>query len=110
MLPALLAAAALAHSGLYGQVRIDPGTPVCQVGVPCWKPAPGAVLAFARDGRTVARTTANATGHYRVALRAGAYSVRVARPRGTTPAKPFRVVVPRGRYKLLNVSVDIGIR
>jgi hypothetical protein len=109
MLAALAVAAVLTHSGLYGQVRVDPGMPVCRVGQPCWKPAAGAILSFNRDGRRVARTTADAHGFYRVALRAGTYAVRVERPRAIV-AKPPRVVVPRDRYRLLNVSVDVGIR
>jgi hypothetical protein len=106
---ALAVAAALAHTGLYGQVRVDPGMPVCRLGEPCWKPAPGAVLSFNRDGHRVARTTADSHGFYRVALRAGTYRVRVERPRAIV-TRPLRVVVPRARYKLLNVSVDVGIR
>ena len=109
MLAALAVAAVLAHSGLYGQVRVDPAMPVCRVGQPCWKPAPGAVLSFYRDGRRIARTTADAHGFYRVALRAGTYTMRVERPRAIV-AKPLRAVVPRDRYRLLNVSVDVGIR
>jgi hypothetical protein len=107
---ALLAVAAALHSGLYGQVRIDPATPVCRIDAPCWKPAPGAVVAFARAGRTVARATADGKGFYRVRLRAGTYAVRVERPKAMTKPRAFNVVVPRGRYRLLNISVDVGIR
>jgi hypothetical protein len=105
----MLVAVALAQSGLYGQVRIDPAVPVCSIDAPCWKPAAGAVVAFTRHAHTY-RAKANTRGYYRIGLRAGTYVVRVERPRAVGAPRRFTVTVPQDRYRRLNIAVDIGIR
>ncbi|MEN3342790.1 MAG: hypothetical protein V7644_2194, partial [Actinomycetota bacterium] len=50
-----LLALVLLTSGLHGVVTRGPTQPVCQVGVPCSKPAVGAVLVFSRNGTVAAR-------------------------------------------------------
>jgi hypothetical protein len=104
---ALVAVVAALLSGLYGVVTRGPTTPVCKVGVPCSAPFAHATLVFTRPGVT-RKATADAQGKYRVALPAGAWSVRVqGSPFGW---KPRSVTVPSGRYARVNVDVDTGIR
>jgi hypothetical protein len=107
-----LVAATVLHSGVYGTVVIDPAFPVCQVGTPCSKPAPGLRLAFTQRGRVVARTTTRADGTYRVTLAAGRYSVSTARKTQTIGRglEPRTVSVPRARYRRVDFRLDIGIR
>ncbi|HZR95802.1 MAG TPA: carboxypeptidase regulatory-like domain-containing protein [Gaiellaceae bacterium] len=95
-------------TGLTGTVAISPAQPVCQVGVPCSKPAPGLTVRFVRRNGVVATTVTAADGGYRVRLAPGTYVVRIgmrmARP---TPAT---VVVRRTGWTRQNIAVDTGIR
>jgi hypothetical protein len=93
------------RSGLYGDVRRGPITPVCVAEQPCDEPAAGALLLFSRNGREVARTKALADGSYRVRMPAGIYVVRAARR-----IEPAKVHVVRGRMLRVNFSIDTGIR
>lgn len=94
-------------SGLRGTVLLDPASPTCQVGTPCTRPAPAALLRFWRHGRVVAHTRTDSRGRYRIALRPGTYRVS-----STTGAvlKPTRVTVATTRYRRLTFKLDIGIR
>jgi hypothetical protein len=108
LLAALLAAAPLSAgtSGLRGHVRIGPLTPVCRVGVPCDGPAKNVSLSFTRAGR-VTRTTTDAAGAYRVQLTAGYYTVQSSRG---LSIRPRRVHVVAGGIRLLDFTIDTGIR
>jgi len=93
-------------SGLRGHATIGPLQPVCRVGTPCDGPARHVTLTFSRAGkRTQART--DAAGNYRVALPAGAYSVR---PGTGFSVRPATVRVVRSRMLVVNFAIDTGIR
>jgi hypothetical protein len=96
---------------LHGVVTRGPTTPVCEVGTPCSKPAPGVVLVFARAGVVVARIRTGAGGRYRLSLRPGTYAVRVApQPRIGSGMRPSTVVVRRVPTQRVDFAIDTGIR
>jgi hypothetical protein len=96
---------------LHGVVTRGPTTPICQVGVPCSEPAPGAVLVFSHDGRIVARVLAGDRGRYSVRLRPGSYAVRLAgQPKLGTGLAPGRVTLRAVVSARVNFSIDTGIR
>jgi hypothetical protein len=106
-----LLALVLLTSGLHGVVTRGPTQPVCQVGVPCSKPAVGAVLAFSRSGAVAVRVRTDAAGRYSVRLRPGYYSVRtVPAPKIGTGLRPRRVHVLPGVFGRSNFFIDTGIR
>jgi len=94
-------------SGLRGMVVLDPGYPVCKIGMSCARPAPHALLRFWRHGRVVAHTRSDGTGRYRLALRPGTY--RVTSATGTVVA-PVRTTVASDRYRQVTFRLDTGIR
>lgn len=97
--------------GLYGIVRLSPGSPVCGTGSSCLTPAKNFKLSFTGHGRTVTATTNN-RGQYRVKLVGGRYVVR-APGRNTLPKRgvqPSVVTVPDGRFAKRNFIYDTGIR
>jgi hypothetical protein len=97
-------------SGLRGLVTRSPITPVCMEGVPCSAPARNIPLVFTRLGRTVTTRT-DGDGRYRVALAPGAWSVRAASvPRIGTGIRPSSVRVLAGRFRVVNLDIDTGIR
>src|SRR5205807_4717435 len=101
----------IVRSGLYGDVRRGPISPVCAAEQPCDAPAAGAVLVFSRDGREVARTKARDDGSYRVRLTAGLYTVRRAASTGIDrKLDPNQVRVKPGRFSHVDFSIDTGIR
>lgn len=103
-------ARAASASGLRGLVTRSPITPVCVVGVPCSAPAPHTTLVFSRLGRTV-ETRTDADGRYRVVLRPGTWSVRTTgAPRIGTGVRPATVRVVAGRFRVVNLDIDTGIR
>jgi hypothetical protein len=104
-------AAALLLTGLHGVVTRGPTTPVCVAGIPCSKPAAGAVLAFERRGRIVARVRTDARGRYAVRLAPGVYAVTTAPvQRIGSGIRPRLVHVVRGRSLRLDFGIDTGIR
>jgi hypothetical protein len=104
-----LSALALLVGSLHGTVMRGPITPVCQAGVPCDGPAAHVTLLFTRAGVTTKAST-DASGHYRIKLRAGLYSVRTnQKPFGTTP-KPASVRFVAARDRLVDFFIDTGIR
>jgi Carboxypeptidase regulatory-like domain len=95
-------------SGLRGLVTRGPTTPVCRVDHPCSEPAAHVKLTFVRSGRSWSVVT-GADGRYRIALAPGTYALRVPSA-GRFAYDPTKVVVPRGRVAVVNVSIDTGIR
>ena len=63
---------------LHGVVMRGPTMPVCQVGLPCSAPAPGAVLVFSRDGQIVAFVQ-------RLENESGTLHISLERPPGAAP-------------------------
>jgi hypothetical protein len=91
---------------LRGLVLIGPTSPVCHTGERCDKPAAHVTLRFTRNGRTVKATT-DATGHYRVSLDYGTWTVHASVGRSIKPSKFFLLQVRSTRRNFL---IDTGIR
>jgi hypothetical protein len=101
---------AVTASGLRGLVTRSPTKPVCEQGVPCSAPASNMPLTFMRAGRAV-KTRTDGTGHYRVSLAPGWWSVSTgAAPRIGTGIKPRAVRVFAARYRVVSFDIDTGIR
>jgi hypothetical protein len=98
-----------APSGLYGQVRRGPITPVCSAEQSCDAPAPGVTLVFSRAGRELGRTVTRKDGTYRIRLAPGVYRVRRSLA-GVRPVEPQTARVPSGRFARADFSIDTGIR
>ena len=96
-------------SGLQGTVTRGPITPVCQVGRPCSAPAKGVVLVFRRSGGE-RRARTDSAGRYRIALTPGLWSVSLTRTGIGYRLTPVRVRVDAGRFRVVNLSIDTGIR
>jgi hypothetical protein len=94
---------------LHGLVVRGPTKPLCEMTTPCVEPAAHVTLVFARRGAVAARVTTDTAGRYRVRLRRGTYSVRLASPqrigRGLDPTK-VAVRTPRR----VDFTIDTGIR
>ena len=98
-------------SGLWGEVKRGPVTPVCVAEQPCYAPAKGVTLVFVRNGVIVRRATTNDLGRYRVRLAAGTYSVRLPqKPAIGRDLEPVQARVRAGRYARVDFSIDTGIR
>jgi hypothetical protein len=98
-------------SGLRGLVTRGPVVPACRAGDPCGAPAANVTLAFTRNGAVVRRTTTDARGRYRVALRPGAYGVRLeAHGRPGPELTPDHARVTLHRVARVDFSYDTGIR
>jgi hypothetical protein len=105
------AGASTTSSGLWGEVRRGPVTPVCVAEQPCYVPAKGVTLLFVRSGVVVRRVTTNDVGRYRVRLAAGTYSVRLPeKPAIGRDLEPVRARVRAGRFVRIDFSIDTGIR
>ena len=100
------APAAGSTSGLRGLVTRGPTKPVCRINVPCTAPAAHTKLTFVRAGRSWTVVTGD-DGRYRITLAPGRYALRIAAPFGYSPTI---VIVPTGRFAVVNVSIDTGIR
>jgi hypothetical protein len=98
-------------SGLYGKVTRGPLTPVCVVEKPCYGPAAGVTLRFVRGGVVAGQTLTAKDGSYRLALRAGSYTVRTSpAPRIGRGLQPAAARVVAGTWSRQNFSLDTGIR
>ena len=105
------AGASTSPSGLWGEVRRGPITPVCVAEQPCDAPAKNVTLVFVRSGHVVRRATTNDLGRYRVPLVAGTYSVRLPqKPAIGRDLEPVQARVRAGRYARVDFSIDTGIR
>ena len=98
-------------SGLRGVVMRAPIRPVCAVDEPCSAPAKNTLLEFVRAGRRSVMTRTDGEGHYRVTLAPGAWTVRVPNaPRIGSGIAPKLVRVVAGRFRVVDFSIDTGIR
>ncbi len=105
------AASGAAQSGLRGVVTRSPIRPVCMEGVPCSAPAKNTELAFFRTGFRTVTTRTDTAGRYRVALAPGVWGVRApGSPRIGSGISPSRVRVYVGRFRVVNLDIDTGIR
>jgi len=100
---------ALALVALHGLVMQGPTQPVCQVGVPCSKPAANVLLLFTRRGKTT-KVRTDGKGHYSIRLTRGTYTVTMLPAstigRGVEP----RSFTAHGTSQRLDFDVDTGIR
>lgn len=103
------AAGATGTTGLRGTVTRGPILPVCVAGKPCAAPAPRVVVVFRRAGRTV-QTRTDAKGRYRVALAPGIWTVSLTRAGIGNRIAPRQARVVAGRLRLVDLSIDTGIR
>lgn len=103
------ASAALAVTGLHGAVTRGPTSPVCRIGAPCSAPAARTLLVFRRLG-VVVRVETDARGRYRVALAAGTWAVSLARTGVGATVAPSRVRAVAGTMRMVDLSIDTGIR
>jgi hypothetical protein len=95
-------------TGLYGHVLSGPSAPNCPTSEPgCYTPVK-TTLVFSRSGQIAARVPSTASGYYRVKLRHGYYSVRLAAANGRK-VKPSLVWVRAGTFRKLNFVISTGI-
>jgi hypothetical protein len=103
-------------SGVYGVVRLGPQCPVERAAVPCAeKPAPNVTVTVSEQlageahaaGKTVAHTTTDENGRYRVAVAPGAYVVTAD---AGMRCELMDVRVPDGAYARMPISCDTGIQ
>ena len=97
-------------SGLFGTVVLSPSMPVCRVGEPCTAPAAGVTLTFSRGGTAVKSVVTTSTGHYRVVLTPGVYTVRPGSKSKLARLAPTTVTVTYGIARRRNFTIDTGIR
>jgi hypothetical protein len=100
---------AVALVAVHGLVMQGPTKPVCQVGVPCSKPAANVLLRFTHAGSYFTIRT-DARGRYAVKLARGTYTVEVVPPRTIgTGIKP-RTFFVHGTTQRRDFELDTGIR
>lgn len=102
-------------SGVHGVALVGPVAPVSHPGDPNTQPLAGAIITFqlAEGGLEVARTTADSTGHFRIALKPQTYSLvpLPPNPGSSLPSgQPQKVRVVQGTYTQVTVNYDSGIR
>jgi hypothetical protein len=107
---AVATAPAATQSGIRGVVIKGPITPVCRAGTPCSAPAAGVVLLVVRNGATVARATTARDGSFRVVLPPGSYLIRLTKASVPGGMAPRAVRVRAGRFELVKLMIDTGIR
>jgi hypothetical protein len=89
---------------IFGIVSGGPGGACPSQEGPCSVPASGLTLSFSREGSQPITTTTNATGHYRVNLPAGRYTVE-----GPKPLKPMHVEVSAGESRRVDFASDTKV-
>jgi hypothetical protein len=111
LLPAVGCGKAVTDSGVLGEVRIGPVTPVQQPGVENTAPyAADLVVRSVPGGNVVAETRSGSDGLFRIALPPGDYLLE---PRNGAPlpiAQPQEFMVVRGQFTQVHVEYDSGIR
>jgi hypothetical protein len=98
-------------SGVQGQVRIGPVSPVEQPGVPNDAPYAATLrIEGASDLKVISETRSDANGSFRVALAPGRYVLQPVSgaPLPTAPAQEF--TVSAGQFTTVRVDYDSGIR
>jgi len=103
-------ASAATQSGIRGTVIKSPTKPVCEEGVPCSAPAAGVVLVFVRNGVEAARSKTLLNGSFRVVLAPGTYVVRSLKKFPIGGMHPRTVMVRQGRFSVVMLTIDTGIR
>jgi hypothetical protein len=101
-------------SGIVGRTMVGPECPVMQAASPCPDRPLQAQLVVTAAGSTeaVATVVTDGTGHFRIPLAPGSYTVHPGNLTGTAlpTAQPVTVTVVTGRFTDLTISFDSGIR
>jgi hypothetical protein len=97
-------------SGIRGTVIKGPTKPVCEEGVPCTAPASAVVVVATRNGTVVGRATTAQNGTFRIVLPAGPYVIRTETRFPIGGMRPRTVVVLKGRFTTVQLTIDTGIR
>jgi len=105
------AASAPVDSGIEGEVRIGPVSPVETVGTPASAPYSTDLVIRPADGRGSATSVkSDEGGRFRVNLKAGAYIIEAKTKDALPFAEPVTVRVERGRFTRVVIDFDSGIR
>jgi hypothetical protein len=98
-------------SGVQGEVRLGPVSPVERPGVANDRPYV-ATLRIEResDGKVVTETKSAADGSFRVALAPGRYVLEPVNGNPLPVASPQDFTVEAGRFTMVDVRYDSGIR
>jgi hypothetical protein len=101
-------------SGIVGRTMVGPECPVFQASSPCPDRPLRARLVVTAEGSTesVATVVTDGTGHFRIPLAPGRYTVQPGNLTGSAlpTAQPVTVTVVTGRFTDLTISFDSGIR
>ncbi|MFF4551152.1 hypothetical protein [Streptomyces sp. NPDC001435] len=101
-------------SGIKGRTMVDGGCPMVREHSPCPDRPLRARLTITGGSpeRTVAETTSDAEGRFRISLSPGTYTIRPANLTGAVApiAQPVSVTVTSGRFTTIVISFDSGIR
>ena len=101
---------------LEGNVTIGPICPVERPGVPCPVPCEAyqarKILIYDKSGtKLLQQVSIDCTGHYRVELKAGEYTVDVNHSGiGHVTNVPKKIEIKAGQTITLNIDIDTGIR
>jgi hypothetical protein len=97
-------------SGIAGEVILRPIVPVERPGDVNHRPYAATIAIVDGAGRVVAAVSSGADGRFRVALEPGTYSLR-PESAGPGPHAPVQTaVVAHGRYTVVRIVYDSGIR
>lgn len=101
-------------SGISGHTIVDGGCPVLQeTGPPCPdQPLAAKVTVTDPKGQTVAETTSNERGEFRIDLPPGEYTITPSNPSDAPLpyASPEQVTVRDGGFTEVRVKFDSGVR
>jgi len=98
-------------SGVQGEVRIGPISPVEQPGVDNSAPYVATLLVKKTGSdKTVAKTTSAADGTFRIALPPGTYVLEPVNGDPLPVAAPQQFIVEAGKFTTVRVDYDSGIR
>lgn len=95
---------------LHGIVVQGPTKPVCQVGVPCSKPAADVEIVFTRSNGAHVTVHTDARGRYSAKVARGTYTVTVVPPRKIGSGIQPRTFTARGTTERVDFHIDTGIR
>ncbi|HJQ14918.1 MAG TPA: hypothetical protein VJ830_09235 [Anaerolineales bacterium] len=98
-------------SGIEGQVLLGPMCPVVQEGQACPdQPYQATLTITSQNGVQAAQFQSDEQGRFRVSLVPGEYILHPESPNGVPFASDQSFIVETGRYTLITVYYDSGIR
>ena len=99
-----------ADSGIRGEVRIGPVSPVETPGTPASKPYAATLEIRPADGGRAVRAKSGADGRFSVNLAPGAYVIEPEQGNPLPTAQPVTVEVEPHRFTPVVIDYDSGIR